>query len=100
MSYPELHRFEFHRNGHSNRRDTDAIPRVLCLGFNLDQDRMHFHLAGDEYVRSAHVFDAAFDRDLIDGMEPFYACWLGIEYQRAYAKAYGDGQEKTARSES
>ncbi len=83
MSHPELLPFEFHRNGNANRREPNAEPRVLFIGLELDDHRLQFHLAGDEWVRSAHVYDAVLDAELVAGMEPQDALKLGIAYQRA-----------------
>ncbi len=83
MSYPELRRFEFTRNGHSNRRDDDAQPRVLFIGMDFDDHWLHFHLAGDAWVRTGHVYDCVLDAELVAGLEPQDAVRLGIEYQRA-----------------
>lgn len=91
MSYPELTRFDFHRNGNANRRDHNAQPRVLFIGMELDDNRMHFHIAGDEWVRTAHVYDAALDDELVAGMESAAALRLGIEFQRARTQE-GSGQ--------
>ena len=87
MTYPEHHRFVFHRNDYSNRRDRDADPRVLFLGMEPDDDRLQFHLAGDPYVRSAHVYDAVLDEVLVAGLAPGDALKLGIAYERARIRA-------------
>lgn len=85
MSYPEFTLFQFHRDGHGSRRDRDALPRILVTGFSGDY--MRFHLAGDAWVRDAHVFDAAADDELIAGLAPEDAMKLGIEYERVRQRA-------------
>ena len=90
MSYPEFKRFDFQRKGHSNRRDTDALPRVLVVAMDLEDHELHFHLAGDEFQRVAHVFDAVMDRKLVAGLEPEDAMRLGIEFERARWRANGE----------
>ena len=83
MSYPEIQRFDFSRNGHANRREHDATPRVLFVGMDFIDHELLFHLAGDEYVRTAHVFDAARDPELVAGLPPDAALRLGQEFERA-----------------
>ena len=82
MSYPECGMFDFHRPGNAHRRDPNAQPRVLLLDFDPDRDRALLHVAGNPYVLSAHVLDAAVDYDLIAAMAPNDALRLGDAYQR------------------
>ena len=85
MSYPELAKFDFHRDGRSSRRDHRARPRILVTGFTGDY--MQFHAAGDVWVRDVHVFDAAADDELVAGLAPEDAMRLGIEYERVRQRA-------------
>lgn len=83
MSYSEIKPFRFSENGNAARREADAQPRVLLDTIDYDQDRIHIHVAGDKYLRSAHVLDAALDHDLVNGLESPDALKLGMLYQRA-----------------
>ena len=85
MSYPELTRFDFHRDGHSSRRDRDAHPRILVT--ELAGDYLRFHVAGDSWVREAHMFDAAADDELVAGLAPEDALRLGIKHERVRHRA-------------
>lgn len=80
MNYPAHSRFDFHRNGNSNRRDADAQPRVLLLASANDPDTEQLagvivHFAGDEYSREIgrHSINAG----LIAGLSPEQAFELG-----------------------
>lgn len=85
MSYPELTRFDFHQHDHGNRRDRGALPRLLVTGFAGDY--IQFHVAGDPWVRDAHVFDAAADHELVAGLKSEDAMTLGMKYERACRRA-------------
>ena len=82
MSYPECGMFDFHRLGNAHRRDPNAQPRVLLLGFNPDRDRALLHVAGSPHLLSAHVLDAGVDDALIAAMAPNDALRLGVAHQR------------------
>lgn len=82
MKYKPVDLFEFNSNGHANRRDADAQPRVLAWGLSFDDHQFYFHEAGDLYLRVAPVADAVLDEELVEGLEPADAMRLGIEYGR------------------
>lgn len=74
--YQRLTPFAFHRDGYANRRDADARPRTLVT--SITGPVINFHLAGDEYLRTANVADAANDPGLVAGMTPDDALRLGM----------------------
>lgn len=82
MKYETKKPFEFSTHGYSNRRDTDAQPRVLMLGIELDEHRIHFHIAGHSNIYSAPVADVVSDEELIAGFEPMDALRIGQEFAR------------------
>ncbi len=87
MNHAPLTPFEFSRDGHSNRRDADAEPRVLVTA--ITGPTINFHCAGDTYLRTANVVDAVDDTDLISGMQPGDSLRLGIAVGRLLAGGSG-----------
>ena len=79
-SYPELRELDIRCNRNSRRLECDAQPRVIVCGHDADGDRVHIHVAGDRFVRSAHIFDAVADQALVAGLAPHDALVLGIAY--------------------
>lgn len=80
MNFPAHSRFDFHKNGHANRRDRDAQPRVLLLDVVTDPYTGDFahalaHWAGDEYVRE--IGRHSINDELIAAMQPAQAFDLG-----------------------
>jgi len=69
-----MRRFNFSRNGHANRRDRDAVPRVLLL--RIEGDHAFVHVAGEQYERAVTVSEI--DADLIAGMAPEDAFRVGV----------------------
>lgn len=87
QQYQPIYAADFARIGYE-RRDKDAQPRVLSLGFRWDElqdgkhGEFHFHIAGDHSIREASIVDAVDDEELIAGMESMQALRLGIQWQR------------------
>lgn len=80
MNYSAHSRFDFHRHGDANRRDRDALPRVLLLASASDPKTKRFagvvvHFAGDEFTREVPAHAISFE--LIAGLEPGQAFDLG-----------------------
>lgn len=80
MSFTARSKFEFHKNGNANRRESGAYPRVLLLAHATEPDTADFagvvvHFAGDEFTRE--VPRHSINGDLIADMAPLEAFELG-----------------------
>lgn len=76
-NYPESGRFDRTKNGHANRIDKDAKPRVLVLDISPDNRGARLHFAGDENIRLAWINDLARDAETLSAMEALDAFRVG-----------------------
>ncbi|MES1947426.1 hypothetical protein C84B14_08757 [Salinisphaera sp. C84B14] len=89
-------RFPFTREGHANRRDADAEPRIAVVSIDVEDKRLHYHEAGDEYVRAIDLHKLKLIDPLIEGMEPRDAFMAGVWCEVAMQERRAQRDEQVA----
>ena len=98
MNDSPVREFDFHRNGHSARRDRGTEPRNLLIGFNAAMRVIEYHPAGDRYIRSRPVTGALDDSDFIARFMPSHAARIGVACERTRQTDVGEKMRRIKRA--